>query len=287
MITRKRRNDDNSNDDSNIFENPVAQVFEDVDHEDRTNPDNDDRYEKLAKQIADLQSSNAEMQRANMALLSNPNWNSTSENGGNSNNYTEIDINKIELPDPALDPDGFSHANLRRIEAQEQNRRNRENADARRREEIKEKVDGLWQDFTERFPEMADDQERIDFVSTAVVKQAMKRGINVDRYMFLTRDKFLEDVAQKYTEVFGEPSDDTDDDYEDTPRSRRASANSSTRARPRNRERAENEPMGRTGGIFGGTESGGRPSRSRSDDFENGPDLIDDLQAMQKKSGFF
>ncbi len=135
---------------------------------------------------------------------------------------------------------------------------------------------------------MAEDKEKIDFVSTQVAKAAQRKGLDVERYMFLTQDKFLDDVAKKYIDVFGDPteSDDETEDYDDTPRRRRAAAPARARRQSVRRNREE-EDDNRTGGIFGGNESGGRPSRSRDSDEESGPSMIDDIQNLQRKTGFF
>jgi hypothetical protein len=281
MITRKRR--DENSDQEITFDQPIAEVFEDRDEPAEQKSQSDDRYDQLAKQLADLQNRLVESERANMALLSNPNWQSQS-----NEQVVDLDPNKVELPDPALDPNGYDKALAERNRIRADNDRRREAADNRKKQDINEKVEDLWDAFAEKYPDMADDKERIDFVSTQIARQAAKRGVNVERYMFLTRDKFLDDVAAKYIDVFGDPSGEGEDDkFEDAPRSNRALSRSNSGRRSNNRNRQEDEYVGRTGGIFGGNESGGRPSRGRDADEESGPSMIDDIYAIQRKSGFF
>lgn len=281
MITKKPRKQEV---DEQMFETPVAQMFDDVDNEEGKVVEQDDRYEVLAKQIAELQRANEEIQRANMALLQNPSWGSQTEFQPQLE-----DPNKIELPDPAIDPAGYSEANLRRLRVQNENDRRLREADDRKKKTVEEKAEALQEAFAAKYPELALDQEKLDFVSVKVAQDAQKRGVDVQRYMFLTTDKFLDDVAKRYVKVFGEPEPLEDDDYdieEDRSNNLRREASASRRRNSRRRSRQEDDDVvSRTSGIFGGNESGGRPGRSRDDD--RGPDMIDDLHAIQRKTGFF
>jgi hypothetical protein len=286
MMAISRKPLEKKNDDDNMFSAPTAQLFDDVDNEEGKNEVVDDKYDALAKQIAELQRANDEIQRANMALLNNPNF------GREQEFQPQLDDpDKIELPDPALDPDGFSKANLRRIEVVNANQRKLRDAEDRKNKTVQEKADALEKAFAEKYPELAQDKERLDYISIKVAQDAQKRGLDVQRYMFLTQDKFLDDVAKRYVKVFGEPEpledDDLDFDYEEN-RSSNLRAAPRTRGRPRARSRNRSEDDGmvsRTAGIFGGNESGGRPGRGRDDD--KGPDMIDDIHAIQRKTGFF
>lgn len=279
MITRKKKADDFATPD-NMFEPPVAEVFEDDDNKGKAS-DQDDRYDNLAKQIAELQAQNAEFQRANMALLATP------QSFNNSDTFTPADPNKISLPDPALDPDGYDKALADRQQIRADNARRKDETDRRRASEVEEKVEDLWQSFGDKYPDMADDKDKIDFVSTNLAKRAAKRGVDVQRYMFVTRDKFLDDVAAEYVKVFGEPEGNDEEDFEDRSNTRRSEARAAPRRRASSRDRSSDEHVGRTAGVFGGTESGGRPSRGRDADDESGPSMIDDIQALQRKTGFF
>lgn len=281
MITKVKRNKDTDNLDSpeNMFTPPTAEIFEDHDGENASDP----RYDALAKQLADLQTQLSDQQKTNMALLQQP-----PQFRSQVDQLVEIKPESIALPDPALDPDGYDKATAQRNQIRWENKQRKDEFDARRREEVSNKVEDLWNSFSDKYPDMAGDKDRIDFVATQISKAAQRRGIDVERYMFVTQDKFLDDVAKKYIDVFGEPEgEDNQSDFEDTPQRRRAAASPARRDPPRRRNRSEDDDMvSRTGGIFGGNESGGRPSRSRDDD-ENGPNMIDDIQALQRKTGFF
>lgn len=275
MISKQRR-------DEAILDNPIAEVFPDDPPEQVTNKDQD-KFDILAKQIADLQTENANLARQQMALLSNPNWQS-------ENNFQPQleDPNKIKLVDPALDPDGYANALAQRTRIENDNARKTFDADNRRQLTVKERADNLKAAFAEKYPHLVDDEDsenRIDFISTRVAQAAQKRGVNVERYMFQTTDKFVDDVAKQYIKTFGEPEtgeEDFEDNFEDhrpAPRARSKPA-----SRRRNRQEDDNV-VSRTSGIFGGSESGGRPGRTV--DEETGGGMIEDIHAIQKKSGFW
>lgn len=273
-ITRKRRVE-NEDEDQNLG-HPMAQVFDDVDNEDGDQiTEKDEQYEKLATQMADLQKRLEEQSRLNMALMQQPQkWQSQTDT------YVEQDPNKIPLPDPALDPDGFSAAQIKRADVAAENRRQREDRSRRQQEDIDKKVDNLWSAFGEAYPDYDGDKRKTEFVATQVLQRAKAKGLDVERYMFLNQDTFLADVAKEYDDVFGSPIDD--EEYED----RRPAARAKPRRRTDNRRRRDDDDDGRSASIFGGQESSGRHTRRNEDD--NGPgNMIDDLQIAQKKSGFF
>lgn len=278
-ITRTRKENDEP-----FFQTPTAQIFEDIDHErDGKKPeDQDDKYDKLASQIADLAKQNEELRNSQMAMLTTPSRSQVQEV------FVPQDPNKIELPDPALDPNGYDNAVARRNEIRSSNQQRQQEINQRRLADQTEKVENLWDAFSDKYPDMSEDKEKVDFVATQVSKAAQRRGLDVERYMFgPMQDKYLADVAKKYVEVFGEP--EGEDDFEDTTSRRRASSRTDTRSSSRRRNREEDDNVGRTGGVFGGNESGGRPSsRSRDDDEDARQNsMIDDLQALQRKTGFF
>lgn len=271
VIARKRRVE---NEDEDTLQHPMAQVFEDVDNEDGPEPVENEQYEKLAQQLSDMQKRLDEQSRLNMTLMQQPQkWQS-------QDTYVEQDPNKIPLPDPALDPDGFSAAQIKRADVAAENRRQRDDRARKQQADIDTKVDNLWAAFGESYPDYDGDKRKTEFVATQVLQRAKAKGLDVERYMFLNQDTFLADVAKEYDDVFGAPDGD-DDDYED----RRPAARAKPRRRADNRRRNDDDD-GRSASIFGGQESSGRHTR-RNDD-ENGPgNMIDDLQIAQKKSGFF
>lgn len=272
-ISRKPRQSEND------FSAPTAQIFEDVDGENNKQVEKD-RVAELEDALKELRAQREE-ERSD-ALLSQPHtgWQSQV-----TETPVEVNPNTIQLPDPALDPDGYANAVQRRAELAVDNKRNRETRQRKFEEDIDTKVSDLWADFGVEYPDIADKRDRVDFVATKIVKKATAKGLDINRYMFgAGRTRFMQDVALEYTNIFGEPEPD-EDDYEDNSRSYRSSARTTRRPRSSNRNRQEDDE-GRSAGIFGGNESSGRGSR-REVDQETGPSMIDDLQVIQKKSGFF
>lgn len=264
-----------------LFQPPTAQLFEDVDGEDNKQKEND-RVAELEQALKDLRTKQEE-ERSD-ALLSQPTqWQSQVNQQAQ---YTEVKPESIELPDPALDPNGYDAALARRNEIRATNQRNRDDATRKRDDDIKAKTDDLWADFGDEYAEYIEGpegKERIDYIATKVVQEAVRKNLDVQRYMFGSgRTRFMKDVVKKYNKVFGEPEAEDDEDTSDR---RSYKARDLPRRRPVTRDRQEDDE-GRSVGVFGGNE-GGRPSHKRNVDIEEGPSMIDDLQTLQRKTGFF
>lgn len=275
MVSKTPRKSDND------FLTPMAQVFEDVDGEDNKKVE-DNRVAELEAALKELREKREE--ERNDLLLSQPSNNGW-QSQVNEQQPVYLDPKTIALPDPALDPDGYANAVQRRAEVAIENSRNKEERTKKFETDIDNKTKALWEDFEYEYPDYSDNRERVDYVATAVVKSAVAKGIDINRYMFGSgRNRFMKDVAKKYESVFGEPETD-EDDYEDTRRSNRSEARASNRNRASNRSRSEDDE-GRSAGVFGGNESGGRANRREVNE-NNAPSMIDDLQAIQKKGGFF
>lgn len=272
MVSKTPRRNEND------YSTPMAQVFEDVDGEDnKTNEA--DRVAELEAALKELrEKSDREREEA---LYTQPSqWQSQVT----EQQPTYIDPKTITLPDPALDPDGYANAVQRRAELTMENAQHKNERAKKFENDIDDKTKALWEDFEYEYPDYAGDREKIDFVATSVVKAAVKKNIDINRYMFgAGRSRFMKDVAKKYETVFGEP--EAEDDYEDTRRSNRTEARTARRTNTSTRSRSEDDE-GRSAGVFGGNEGSGRTNR-RNVDADTGPSMIDDLQGIQKKSGFF
>lgn len=281
MINRNKKTTE-TNEDSDFQLGPsTAQIFEDVDHENTPKPnETDERYDALAKQLSDMQIRLVEAERANMALISQPQGNASQVT------FVEQDPNKISLPDPALDPEGYERAFTQRQQIRSDNERRRNEFTTKQQTEISEKVDDLWNSFSDKYADMAEDKERIDFIASKLVKQAVKRGVDANRYMFVTQDKFINDVAAEYVKIFGDPSDNNENDNDSNQSRRRNASDNNSRRNSSSRNREEDYDVGRTGGVFGGNESGGRPTKRGGREEDTGS-MIDDIQTLQRKTGFF
>lgn len=270
-ITRTPR----QNNEENIFDNPTAQIFEDVDNENGPRPLEDaDKVKDLEDRLAKLQE-RLDARDDGLDYLAPTRVQSQVSEGPQI-----VDPNSIKLPDPALDPDGFAEANQKRTQVILDNDRRRNEFTSKRNNDISAKVDDLWDSFGDKFPSMAENKDRIEYIASQLAADAAKRGVDPQHYMFGTKNRFMKDVAKKYVEIFGEPDKDDDDDFEDNSR-RETGRRPQRRANNRNREE---EDDGRSTSIFGGNQNSGRPARKSEE--EDRPSMIDDLQAIQKKSGF-
>lgn len=193
-------------------------------------------------------------------------------------------INFDGLPDPVVDPKGYAEGLEQRITARQNQQRDYENQQNRVQQTRKEKFDTLWSDFSDKYADIAADQKGLEFAAQQVANEARSRGVDLDRYMFGSRDRFMAAVAKEYEEVFG-PSEEVDEEAEEAPRPRGRPRKGSKRVVARRQLGNDDDDDGRTGGIFGGQESGG--ARTGSKDKPQAGDMVSDLQELQRKSGFF
>lgn len=140
----------------------------------------------------------------------------------------------------------------------------------------------LWDEFTEQFPEYAQNEKQAKFAVSEVVGRLAKKGVNVQQYMFQRSDQFFKDVTKEIDDVFGNPNGDDDVEVDDEPEEAPAQRKPQRRRQARARDMDDGDD-GRTDGIEGGGTSGmpvqrhqGKPSG-----------IIEDLQAIQRKSGYF
>lgn len=196
---------------------------------------------------------------------------------------------EIELPDMETDLTGYIAAREKNVEVRLRNEQRKRDFDNSQSKTIEERSQMLMDDFAEKYPDLAEGGEkRIEYAATQVASRAHSRGVDVERYMFVTKDRYLKDVAKEYEAIFGAPDveEDEEDDFEDVRNRRNAKTNTRTRKRTRNRrDRNRQEDDGNDGrtSVFGGNDSGGRPSGYE----EEGGDMIDDFHKMQLKTGFF
>jgi len=277
-ISKKRRSEDT------LFgDQPMAQVFPDVDGED--NPIKEaDRVAELEQALKDLRDQREADREMDALRGSGPTFQSQV-----TPTYQEVDPNSIELPDPALDPQGYDAAVGKRTEIRMDNKTKKDDFERKQAEDIKNKVNSLWTNFEDQYPEYVGDatlKERTEIAANFVIKAAVAKGVDAQKYMFGTQNRFLKDVAKKYDEIFGAP-EALDDGYEDDLPARSRTARASAARNSSRRQRTEDDDVARTGGIFGGDAGSGRRSKPKDED-ENGPgDMIADIQKLQRSSGFF
>lgn len=191
------------------------------------------------------------------------------------------------LPDPVVDPVAYARGIEQRIVQNINQQRDYEQGQQRSAVTREQKFQAIWDDFSDRYEDIALEPKKLEFAVKSVVDSAKARGIDLDRYMFGARERFMSDVAKEFEQTFGR-----EEQEEDTPAPRK-------RGRPRNEDRTpprrnlrvvndrDTDDDGRTGGIFGGNESGGARTQTQSDPNSKSADMIRDLHDMQRKSGFF
>jgi hypothetical protein len=160
------------------------------------------------------------------------------------------------LPDPLHDHEGYARALTQRIFEHTRKTQDYEATQRAASQQSNDRYAVLWEDFSEAYPALAEDQERARFAVQAARDRAARRGLDVDRYMFSNPTRWFKDIEKEYNRLVPDAGAEGDDD--DT-------------------------TDGRTAGIFGGQESGNRPATRA----EGPGDLIRELQAEQRKLGLF
>ena len=212
----------------------------------------------LVTRLDRLENDNRTLQQSNLALMSTP--------------VAPIPAPTIpvlqtpsDLPDPVTEPELYASAIERRVE-EKITARNAEASEAKKREDdANSRVSALWDQFAAdgKYDDYAEFPDRVSFAAEKVATRAGRKGLDLNRYMYVTTDQFFIDVASEMDKIFpkvapvAKTSDEDDKDDDDAER---------------------------TGGIFGGLETGSKLSDDKKD--EKG-DMITDLIALQRKSEFF
>lgn len=254
-VTRKRKAEAEVIDTGGSIFDHFARQNEDINGtvEKKDVAEKPDASAELLKQIADLNARVEQAERTNLALLS------AKPVTVDTVVQRQEEPKDDELPDPTLDPNGYARAVTERAERRIQNfmaeQQRQQKADAEASNSSKD----LWTDFAAQYEDYAADEERVSFATAQVMKDLKAKGIDVARYTTTARDKFFKDVTTRMDKIFGKPGEGSETEEVD-------------------------EPANRTGGIFGGMESGGKPSKHSQ---EQPGDMIKDLHDLQRKSGFF
>lgn len=164
------------------------------------------------------------------------------------------------LPDPMEDAEGYAREVAARTVIHQEQKKRYEDYQRSVKDETDRRTEALWTDFATQFPEYAqrpEDRDLVEFTARKLAQEAAARGIDVERYAFVHSDRFVADVGARMKKMFPKGEQ--------------------TREKP--------EAADRTTGIFGGMESGGTPAGARGGD--KAPDMIDELQAIQQRTGFF
>jgi hypothetical protein len=215
------------------------------------NKGQEDLTAKLLGQIEALTGQVAQLQGAQAALLAQPQI--IYAQPGPMQHEQANDF--VGLPDPLDDPDNYNRALNARIDQIVADRLAAYDNEVAAAQNQNATADQLWNDFASTYEEWADQPDRISFAAERVVNRAKARGIDVERYMFVTRDQFFKDVNEEATAVFGERGDEDGDGEVD-----------------------------RSAGLFGAT---GSPMPSVKTVDQTGSDMLKEITDMQKKTGFY
>lgn len=219
--------------------------------------------EDLMKQIADLRSELGNTKQTNMALMAQPLVDMPPQV------QTEIDYKA--LPDPTMEPENYAKALNQQVQLVIKGQKTLEDYNAGRQQTEQERISTLWSDFRGKYTAHGEMPELAQTAAVTVAQKARARGMDVNKYMYANSPQFMAEVAAEMDRIAGRPlAQQEDDDGDDTsgvniPRVPRADAVDDHR----------------TGGMFGGTEAGGRPIIERRE-----PDMFDDVREWQKKTGF-
>lgn len=236
-----------------------------------------ERFARLEAQIAEISAQNKALTEQNSALLSSTVRNTVPVNQSEPPKAPALDLSG--LPDPMTDLEGYTKAMTERVNAFVSAReqalvtnieRNLTTQNAQQAD-LEGKADALWTAFDTKYGEKGWDSDLVEFAAAKVAQQAQAKGIDVQRYMFTTTDKYVDDVA-KYLETIAPPKAGEGEGEGEPP---------DPNADPRSANPFEN---GRTAGVFGGTESGGKPAKGKD---EPATDLVTDLQNVQRAMGFY
>jgi hypothetical protein len=165
------------------------------------------------------------------------------------------------LPDPLDDAEGYANALSKRITQQVAESQMATQSQQQQQAAAQSKYNDLWENFQIVHKDYANDFRRVKYAANIAAENVAKRGIDVEKYMFTYSDQFMNDVTSVMDEIFGKPG-----------------------AKPNDPPvpGLPTEPA-RTGGMFGGTDSGGRPAPAAPLAEDN---AFADIREWQIKSGF-
>lgn len=210
----------------------------------------------LQKQIGDLQADLDQQRKANLSLMAQPIVTAPVQEP------TTVDLK--DLPDPTLEPEKYAAEVANRTTRYIGQVQQAQTARQQQTQQQNGRVEALWEDFAEKYPEWAERADQVEYAATKVAQRAAQRGVDVNRYMFGASSTYMQDVHKELEKVFGKieaSADDVDDD---------------------------GAPDDRTAGFIGGQDSGGRAAKG-----EDNPaarfqqhSMFNDVQEWQRKTGF-
>lgn len=235
--------------------------------------------EDLQAQLVAMNTRLDEAQRTNTALMSQPLV--TPQAPGNQ---PDIVVDTEGLPDPVTETAKYNTELAKRtldaMRAQTARDREVDNQRQQTQNTYDQRANSLWEDFQVAYPAYSENDDRVRFVAESVATKARARGVDLDKYMFGPgRTQYMRDVAEQYEVMW--PTN-TEGDNAD------GGGNTDPGADQRPASRPQSQAPDRTGGIFGGAESGNKPNKPAANPGAPAPgSLSRDLQDLQRASGFF
>ncbi len=173
----------------------------------------------------------------------------------------QVPVPALEAPKPLTDPlqdsEAFANELADKIEKRVEARMNAATTQASAQQSATTKYNDLWTSFKSQHKEHAADFRQVQYAANLAAGDLTKRGIDVERYMFTYQDQFMQDVIAKMDEIFGKPGTKVNE------------------APPKDPEAI------RTGGMFGGIDSGGKPEAPMEPD-----NAFSDIRKWQEETGF-
>lgn len=179
---------------------------------------------------------------------------------------TEIDLKA--LPDPVTEPEKYAQELARQTQEIQQGVKVQSDFQSQQQQTLNDRIAGLWEKFGKAHKDYAKDPAKVEFIASKVIQEKARQGLDTSKYMFLATDTFMDDVTKAYDDAFGKPVAEGQEEEE----------------KPgQQQQQADDEDDGRTAGIFGGLDSGGKPVHAipGSDD-----DMFKDVREWQMKTGF-
>lgn len=231
---------------------------EDDDTVAKEEPKKDVDVDALVARLDRLEQDNISLQQSNIALMSAP-----KQVYQHAPAPAQQETMLADLPDPVSDPDAYTRALETRINERIDGALAANKQATQDAAKSSSRIDALWTEFAEDHPDYAENSKLTEYCATKVAETADAKGLNLDTYMFTNSKQFFKDIIGEMDSML--PKQETTEPKENT-------------------KDTENEDDNRTGGIFGGLETGG--STSSGSDVEEG-DLISDLTDLQRQSGYF
>ena len=203
---------------------------------------------KMQGQVDELSKQLDQMRQQNMILMSQPDTKVAP---------VTIPVPKPEaLPDLLENPEEYAKALERQITARVEGRMAATQAQAATEQKANAKYTDLWDDFKTTHKDYSEDFKRVQYAANQVANDLKKQGLDVEKYMFTYRDKFMQDVTREMDSIFGKPGE------------KAATLEAEAEAT-------------RTGGMFGGADNSVKPDAPLAPD-----NAFSDIRKWQDETGF-